>query len=200
MVFIDETHQTQDRPKDNSSNQNLNIQLKAIDILAFMAHKSSDEEAFKVMINLISGTLKSENLWQHPSMHQKTNNSKFGHYQSLFQEMDALQLSSIRRLVQLFKLKARSLECYKAVFVLNVLLEIFMHETIDKRRIIYTDILQNFRINKQGDLCWQSKDCPLMLGLQEYYKVNRCTVCNPLSSNEQELNSEGLKNKDTESE
>ena len=131
-------------------------------------------------------------------MHQKTNNSKFGHYQSLFQEMDALQLSSIRRLVQLFKLKARSLECHKAVFVLNVLLEIFMHETIDKRQIIYTDILQNFRINKQGDLCWQSKDCPLMLGLQEYYKVNKCSVCSPSSPKEQDLHSGRLKNINTE--
>lgn len=187
MVFIDENHQTQDRPKDNSSNQNLNIQLKAIDILAFMAHKSSDEEAFRVMINLISGTIKSENLWQHPSMHQKASNNKFGQYQSLFQEMNALQLSSIKRLVQIFKLKARSLECFKAVFVLNVLLEIFMHDTIDKRQIIYTDILQNFRINKQGDLCWQSQDCPLMFGLQEYYKVNRCSVCSPLSQKEQDL-------------
>ena len=81
-----------------------------------------------------------------------------------------------------------------------MLLEIFMHETIDKRQIIYTDILQNFRINKQGDLCWQSKDCPLMLGLQEYYKVNKCSVCGPSSPKEQDLNGRRLIDTDMESE
>ena len=51
MIFIDENHHgpktKQDKPKDNTSNQNIKIQLKAVDLLAYMAHKTDDLGRFE---------------------------------------------------------------------------------------------------------------------------------------------------------
>jgi hypothetical protein len=68
--------------------------------------------------------------------------------------MNILQQKALTRLVQIFKLKLMSFESYKSVFVLDILLDIMMKDTLDKRYIIISEILVNLRISRSGDLCW----------------------------------------------
>jgi len=37
--------------------------------------------------------------------------------------------------------------------------------------------LSKIRINAVGDLCWVDKDCPLLLGFKEFFRINSCAVC-----------------------
>jgi len=60
-----------------------------------------------------------------------------------------------------------------------------MHDTLDKREIIFNDVLKNFRISSTGDFCWMSKDEPLMIGLQEFAKINHCKQCIPVEPGEE---------------
>ena len=58
-----------------------------------------------------------------------------------------------------------SFESYKSVYILNILLDILMRDTLDKRYIIISDIIVHLRISRQGDLCWMNKNTPVMFGL-----------------------------------
>ena len=86
----------------------------------------------------------------------------------------------------MFKLKCNTFESAKAVTVLELLLNTFMHDTLDKRETIFNEILRNFRINSSGDLCWITKDEPLLVGIQEFAKINHCLQCIPVDDEDLE--------------
>ena len=80
-------------------------------------------------------------------------------------------------MIQIFKLKCSTRESYKSIYILNIFLEEFKRDSMDKREILFVDIIQNIRISKQGDFCWLTNDYPLMIGFKEFFKINVCTIC-----------------------
>jgi hypothetical protein len=84
----------------------------------------------------------------------------------------------LNRLIQIFKLQAVSQDSYKAIIVLENLLEIFKHDgSIEKRDKIFDRLLNNLIVNSKGDICWLEYDQPLLIGFKEYYRINSCERC-----------------------
>ena len=81
--------------------KNTGIQLKCIDMLAYMCSSTKDENYFYSMMNLLTLVGKHED------------NS----------EMNAIQSISLKRKIQIFKLKVATIESYKSVYILTILLE-----------------------------------------------------------------------------
>jgi hypothetical protein len=48
---------------------------------------------------------------------------------------------------------------------------------IDERAIVLSEIISNIKISKLGDFCWVDTDYPLMIGFQEYSRINACHIC-----------------------
>ena len=156
----------------NKSESNLysqSIQLKAIDLLAYMAHRCSDMERFDLMIEIIGKALNDNT--QAPSEQDFISPSNF------MVIMNPNEVRSLNRLIELFKLKSRTTESYKSVSIFGTLLEVLKHDSYSKRELIVSQIIQNIKINKHGDLCWMSLNFPLMIGFTEFYKINCCPYC-----------------------
>lgn len=179
MIFIDENHQIQQqKPKENISNQDLKIQLKAIDMLAYMAHECQDEDIFQATVTMINSSIVGENLWKHP--YEAGASGQQGNYSSLFVEMNILMKQSLTRMIQVFKLNVLSAQkAYKSILILRMLIAIFKTDVFEKREVIYNEVMKHIQISRQGDLCWMSKDCPLMIGFAEYANINCCSLCHP---------------------
>jgi hypothetical protein len=77
-----------------------------------------------------------------------------------------------------------TLESYKSIYILNIFLEEFKRESMDKREYLFTEIIQNIRISKQGDFCWHTNDYPVMIGFKEFHRINVCTICDEQSEME----------------
>lgn len=43
--------------------------------------------------------------------------------------------------------------------------------------MIFTEIIKNLCLNKKGDLCWVSKDTPLMIQLKDFVRLEDCREC-----------------------
>lgn len=107
--------------------------------------------------------------------------------------MNASERQCIKRLVQIFKLTSTSTESFKAISILNLLLEIFKNDTIEKRNRIMNEIILNIKINKKGDLCWMAYDYPLMIGFKEFYRINHCDICQQDPNDYAEFDQDQLK-------
>lgn len=142
-----------------------------------LASNCDDQLLFEHIIRIIHNTLETQHLWKHPNLFTRSEagkGTKQASYQTLFQEMNALQVQAMKRLIQVFKLKLLTVESHKSATIFNSLLDIFKHDTLDKRKIIFNEIIVHLVINSQGDLCWMAKDFPVMLGVREFYRINQC--------------------------
>ena len=152
-----------------------------------MAHRCQDEKRFKAIIEMLHATVRGDNLWKHPKLVERLGlKAGQSNYKSLFIEMSPLKKQALNRLIQLFKLKSNTAESYKSVAVFYALLQVFKHDTLDKREIIFAEILRNLKVNKHGDLCWVTSDFPLMVGVREFARINRCVECEPVAEGVEE--------------
>ena len=99
--------------------KNSGIQLKCIDMLAYMCSCSKDENHFYSMMNLLTLVGKHDDS----------------------SEMTANQSLSLKRRIQIFKLKVATIESYKSVYTLTIFMEEFKNQSMAKREIILQEIV-----------------------------------------------------------
>ena len=83
--------------------------------------------------------------------------------------MKSFQHHALNRLIQLFVLKAQTVEFEKAIFVYNTLLLTLKLSSNDRRFTICEDLLHLLNINTYKELCWMATDNPLFVDIKKSY-------------------------------
>ena len=75
----------------------------------------------------------------------------------------------MNRMIQLFVLKAQSVEVDKAIYVYSLLLKTLKMSANDRRQVICNELLENLHVSvPYKELCWMTNDNPLFIEIQKY--------------------------------